>query len=81
MYIYIYLYKNIYGFFFTCLKVILCVPVICLHIILYTACMPRAHGGQKAALAPLELESKTVMNQLVSSENGPQVLWKHSQRF
>lgn len=52
--------------------------VFCLHICLCTRCIPCAHGGQKWALDPLQLQLHMVVRDHMGAGNWTPVLWENS---
>jgi hypothetical protein len=57
--------------------IFLCVWVVCLHLCLYTMCIPGVHRGQKWTPDPLGLKLQVFVSHLVGT--GSLIIWKGSQ--
>lgn len=65
-------------FYFNCF-IILSVWVFCLHIGLYTTCVPDACRGQKMVFYPLEMELQTSVRPGTGARIWTHILWKTNQ--
>lgn len=66
MYLCVHTYINI-GiclYLHKCISSLYLLNVFCLHVCMFVMCLSGAHGGQKRALNPLQLELQTVLNHM-----------------